>query len=58
MVGSGSLISTLTPRVIASVVSGETFVPAGLLLEDESFLEQMAKANSMEELTEWVNENY
>ena len=58
MVGFGSLISTLTPRVIASVVSGETYVDAGLLLEDDEFLKQMARANSMEELTEWVNENY
>jgi len=58
MVGYGSLMSSLTPRVIAAVVSGETYVPATLLLEDEEFLNQMAGANSMEELVEWVNENY
>lgn len=58
MVGSGSLLSTLTPRVIASVVSGETYVDAGLLLEDEDFIAQMRVASSTSELVDWVNENY
>lgn len=58
MVDSGSLLSTLTPRVIASVVSGETYVPAGLLLENEDFIAQMRVASSTNELVDWVNENY
>jgi hypothetical protein len=58
MVGSGSLLSTLTPRVIASVVSGETYVDAGLLLEDKDFIAQMRVASSTNELVDWVNENY
>ena len=56
--GAGSLLSTLTPRVIASVVSGETYVDAGLLLEDEDFIAQMRVASSTNELVDWVNENY
>jgi hypothetical protein len=58
MVNSGSLLSTLTPRVVVSVVSGETYVDAHLLMEDDEFLAQMGKANSTTELIDWVNENY
>ncbi len=58
MIATGSLLSTLTPRVVVSVVSGETYVDANLLWEDENFIAQMSKANSTQELVDWVNENY
>lgn len=58
MVAIGQLLSSLNIRVIVSVVSGETYVEPNLLLENQDFLDQMAKADTMEELVDWVNENY
>lgn len=58
MIAIGQLLSTLTTRVIISVVSGETTVPAELLYENEDFIRELARANTMEELVDWVNENY
>jgi hypothetical protein len=58
MIATGQLLSTLNIRIIVSVVSGETTVPAELLYENEDFMSELAKANTMEELTDWVNENY
>jgi hypothetical protein len=58
MVGSGQLLASLNIRTIVSMVSGETYVEPNLLLENQDFLDQMAKADTMEELVDWVNENY
>lgn len=58
MVAIGQLLSSLNIRVIVSVVSGETYVEPNLLLESQDFLDQLAKADTMEELVDWVNENY
>jgi hypothetical protein len=40
------------------MVSGETTVPAYLLQENEEFLDLLRTAVELEELTDWVNENY
>jgi hypothetical protein len=58
MVAVGQLLSSLNLRVIASAVEGETTVSYGLLLEDDEFLKIVRYANKLEEVVEWVNENY
>jgi hypothetical protein len=58
MVATGSLLATLNLRVILSMVSGETTVGVGMLMEDVDFMSLVRKANTIEELTDWVNENY
>ena len=58
MVAIGQLLSTLNLRVIVSMVSDETTVDTYLLMEDEDFLAAASKANRLEELYDFVNENY
>lgn len=58
MIAVGQLLSSLNLNVIASAVAGETSVPWTLLLEDEEFLKVAKYANTLEEVVEWVNENY
>jgi hypothetical protein len=58
MVGVGQLLSSLNLNVIASAVEGETTVPWTLLLEDEEFLKIAKYANTLQEVVDWVNENY
>lgn len=58
MIATGQLLTTLTPNVIASVVEGETTVPWTLLLENDDFLDVIRKADKIEEVVDWVNENY
>lgn len=58
MIATGQLLTTLTPNVIASVVEGETTVPWTLLLENNDFLDVIRKADKIEEVVDWVNENY
>jgi hypothetical protein len=58
MVAIGQLLSTLNIRVIASMVEAETTVPYSLLIENDEFLTLISKANKIEEVIEWVNENY
>ena len=58
MVAIGQLLSTLNIRVIASMVEGETTVPYSLLVENNDFLTFISKADSIEQVIEWVNENY
>jgi hypothetical protein len=58
MIAIGQLLTTLTPNVIASVVEGETTVPWTLLLENDDFLDVIRKADKIEEVVDWVNENY
>lgn len=54
----GNLMASLNLSVIASAVEGATTVPWGLLLEDDGFREVAARANTMDEVINWVNENY
>jgi len=58
MIATGQLLSSLSLNVIASAVEGETTVPWGLLLEDDEFRRIVAKANTLEEVVDWVNENF
>lgn len=58
MVPVGQLLSSLNLNVIASVVAGETTVSRYLLLEDEEFLKVAQYATTMQEVVDWVNENY
>jgi hypothetical protein len=58
MVAIGQLLSTLTLRVICSDVAANTTVDYYLLLEDEEFLKQASRADSFQELYDWVEENY
>lgn len=58
MVAIGQLLSTLNLNVVCSQVAAETSVEYYLLLEDTEFLKEARKANSLEELCDWVNENY
>lgn len=58
MIAVGQLLSSLNLNVIASAVEGETTVPWSLLLEDEEFVKVTKYANTLEEVVDWVNENY
>jgi len=56
--GTGQLITTLNLRVVLGFVAGETTVSEYLLLEDENFLAVARSADTMQEVVDWVNENY
>lgn len=58
MIAIGQLLSTLNIRVIASMVEAETTVPYSLLVENDEFLRFISKADKIEEVVDWVNENY
>lgn len=58
MVATGQLLSTLNLRVVLSMVSNETTVDEYLLVENSDFLTAVRKANKIEELYDFVNENY
>lgn len=55
---TGQLLSTLNLRVVLGFVAGETTVSEHLLLEDENFLALARSADTMQEIVDWVNENY
>jgi hypothetical protein len=58
MIAIGQLLSSLNLRVVASMVEAETTVPYVLLLENTEFLTFVSKADKIEEVIDWVNENY
>jgi hypothetical protein len=58
MVAIGQLLSSLNLRVVASMVEAETTVPYVLLIENTEFLNFVSKADKIEEVVDWVNENY
>lgn len=58
MVAIGRLSASLPFSVICSAVSSETTVEFYLLLEDIEFRKVAMSADKIEELYEWVNENY
>lgn len=58
MIAIGQLLSTYSLRVVASVIEGDTYVPASMLLEDEEFIKLAQRADSFNELRDYVNENY
>jgi hypothetical protein len=55
---TGQLLSTLNLRVVVGFVAGETTVNESQLLEDENFLAIARSADTMQEIVDWVNENY
>jgi hypothetical protein len=58
MIYLGDLVSERGVRAVMAMVEAETTVSAYILLEDESFLVALRSAETLEELTDWVNENY
>lgn len=58
MVAIGQLLSGLNIRVIASMVEAETTVAYSLLVEDSEFMNVASRADTIEQVIEWVNENY
>jgi hypothetical protein len=55
---AGQVLTTLNLRVVLSVVAGETTVSEYLLLENPEFLKIAQSADTMEQIIDWVNENY
>jgi hypothetical protein len=55
---AGQVLTTLNLRVVLSVVAGETTVSEYLLLENSEFLKIAQSADTMEQIIDWVNENY
>jgi DNA-binding transcriptional regulator YhcF (GntR family) len=58
MIRVGNLVSTRGVMAVVAAVEAETTVSAYLLLEDENFLAALRNANDLEEIINWVNENY
>jgi hypothetical protein len=58
MIWLGDLVSELGVKAVMSMVESRTTVSAQLLLEDESFLVALRSAETLEQLVDWVNENY
>jgi hypothetical protein len=58
MIEIGKLVSEHGVKRVISMVEGETTVSGYLLLESEEFLATMRNADNLEQVVEWVNENY
>lgn len=58
MIAIGQLLTSLNLRVVASMIEAETTVPYSLLVENTEFLTVVSKADKIEEVIDWVNENY
>lgn len=58
MVAVGELLSSLNLNVIMGVVEAETTVSRYMLIEDAEFLKVASYANTMDEVVDWVNDNY
>ena len=58
MIWLGDLVSERGLKMVMATVEGETTVSANLLLEDENFLVALRSVETLEELIDWVNENY
>ena len=56
--GKGTLLKETPAFVIAGTVEAETTVSWALLRENEDFVKMIRKADTMEEVTSWVEENY
>lgn len=57
-VATGKLLGSLSLNVIAFAVEARTTVPWLLLLEEEEFIDVVKQADNIEDVVEWVNENY
>jgi hypothetical protein len=58
MIRLGGLVSKSGVVAVVAAVEAETTVSAYLLLEDENFLAALRNAESLDEIINWVNENY
>jgi hypothetical protein len=58
MIWLGDLVSERGVKTVMAMVEAETTVSAYILLEDENFLVALRSAETVEELIDWVNENY
>jgi len=56
--GKGTLLKETPAFVIAGTVEAETTVPWAMLREDEDFVKMIRKADTIEEVTSWVEDNY
>jgi len=56
--GKGTLLKETPAFVIAGTVEAETTVSWAMLREDEDFVKMIRKADTIEEVTSWVEENY
>jgi hypothetical protein len=54
----GELVSELGTNGVLLAVEDRTTVSGYLLMESEDFLAEMRKAKTLEQLVDWVNENY
>ena len=52
------LVSERGLKTVMATVEAETTVSAYLLLEDENFLAALRSVDTLEQLIDWVNENY
>ena len=55
---TGQVMTSLNLRVILTFVAEATTVSDQLLLEDDKFLAVVDSADSMQDIVDWVNENY
>lgn len=51
-------MNNLSAGTILSMVEGETTVPAVMLMENSDFVELFRATESVQELIDWVNENF
>ena len=58
MIEIGKLVSEHGVKRVVSMVEGETTVSGYLLLENEEFLTTLRNADTLEQVVEWVEENY
>ena len=56
--GKGTLLKETPAFVIAGSVEAETSVPWAMLRESMDFVKMIQKADTIEEVISWVEENY
>ena len=56
--GKGTLLKETPAFVIAGSVEAETLVPWAMLRESMDFVKMIQKADTIEEVISWVEENY
>lgn len=54
----GELVSEMGTNGVLLAVEDKTTVSCYLLIENKEFLAEMKNAKTLEQLVDWVNENY
>ena len=54
----GELVSEMGTKGVLLAVEDKTTVSCYLLIENKEFLAEMKNAKTLEQLVDWVNENY